>query len=58
MKEEEMTEQLFFVAPGWEEIPLLLFLLALVLVFFLIIRQNGKDYHEIEAWLAEEGLDR
>jgi len=52
-----MTEQLF-VAPGWQELPLLIFLLALVLVFFLVIRQNGKDYLEIEAWLAEEGLDR
>ncbi|EXI73450.1 MAG TPA: hypothetical protein PK440_05675 [Candidatus Accumulibacter phosphatis] len=52
-----MTEQLL-AGPGWQELPLLLFALALVLVFFLVIRQNSKDYLEIEAWLAEEDLGR
>jgi hypothetical protein len=52
-----MTEQLL-AAPGWREIPLLLCLLALRLVLFLVIRQNGRDYLEIEAWLDREGLDR
>ncbi|HAY26169.1 MAG TPA: hypothetical protein DCY47_01340 [Candidatus Accumulibacter sp.] len=55
--EETMTEQLL-AGPGWQELPLLLFALALVLVFFLVIRQNSKDYLEIEAWLAEEDLGR
>ena len=30
---------------------------ALVFVFFLVIRQNRKDFEEIEAWLAEERLN-
>ncbi|QKS29642.1 MAG: hypothetical protein FAZ92_00430 [Accumulibacter sp.] len=50
-----MTGQLF-VTPGWHELPLLLFALALALVFFLVIRQNARDYREIEAWLAEEEI--
>ncbi|MGB4911846.1 MAG: hypothetical protein WBO95_06865 [Candidatus Dechloromonas phosphoritropha] len=39
---------------GWQELPILVFVLALVFVFFLVIRQNRKDFEEIEAWLAEE----
>jgi preprotein translocase subunit YajC len=39
---------------GWQLFAVVAFDLALVFVFFLIIRQNRKDFEEIEAWLAEE----
>ena len=42
---------------GWPLFALLAFALALVFVFFLVIRQNRKDFEEIEAWLAEERLN-
>jgi hypothetical protein len=41
---------------GWQLFAVVAFDLALVFVFFLIIRQNRKDFEEIEAWLAEEKL--
>ncbi len=39
---------------GWQELPMLIFLLLLALVFFLVIRQNQKDFLEIVAWVNEE----
>lgn len=42
---------------GWQLFAILVSALALVFVFFLIIRQNRKDFEEIEAWLAEERLN-
>ncbi len=39
---------------SWQELPVLIFALLLALVFVLVIRQNQKDFLEIEAWLAEE----
>ncbi|MBL8396331.1 MAG: hypothetical protein JNK99_16560 [Candidatus Accumulibacter sp.] len=39
---------------GWQELPIIFFALLLALVFFLVIRQNQKDFLEIETWLAEE----
>jgi preprotein translocase subunit YajC len=39
---------------GWNEFPILIFALLLALVFFLVIRQNQKDFLEIEAWVAQE----
>jgi len=42
---------------GWQLFAVVAFDLALVFVFFLIIRQNRKDFEEIEAWLAEEKLN-
>lgn len=39
---------------GWHECLVLLFALLLVLVFFLVLRQNQKDFLEIEAWVTEE----
>mgnify|MGYP003396384619 CR=1 FL=1 len=41
---------------GWQLFAVVAFDLALVFVFFLIIRQNRKDFEDIEAWLAEEKL--
>ena len=41
---------------GWQLFAMVAFDLALVFVFFLIIRQNRKDFEDIEAWLAEEKL--
>lgn len=41
---------------GWQLFAMVAFVLALVFVFFLVIRQNRKDFEEIEAWLAEERL--
>jgi hypothetical protein len=51
--EKAMLHQLI-AGLGWQELPILVFVLALVFVFFLVIRQNRKDFEEIEAWLAEE----
>lgn len=45
------------VVSGWQLFAVVAFDLALVFVFFLIIRQNRKDFEEIEAWLAEEKLN-
>ncbi|MBN8463459.1 MAG: hypothetical protein J0M01_11705 [Dechloromonas sp.] len=42
---------------GWQLLAIAAFALALAFVFFLIIRQNRKDFEEIEAWLAEERLN-
>ena len=42
---------------GWQELPILVFVLVLVFVFFVVIRQNRKDLEEIEAWLAKEKLN-
>ena len=42
---------------GWQLFAMAAFALALVFVFFLVIRQNRKDFEEIEAWLAEERLN-
>ncbi len=42
---------------GWQLFAMAVFALALVFVFFLVIRQNRKDFEEIEAWLAEEKLN-
>ena len=42
---------------GWQLFAMVAFVLALVFVFFLVIRQNRKDFEEIEAWLAEEKLN-
>jgi len=42
---------------GWQLFAMVAFVLALVLVFFLVIHQNRKDFEEIEAWLAEERLN-
>ncbi len=42
---------------GWQLFAMVVFALALLFVFFLIIRQNRKDFEEIEAWLAEERLN-
>ncbi|MBN8447922.1 MAG: hypothetical protein J0M13_02745 [Candidatus Accumulibacter sp.] len=39
---------------SWQELPILIFALLLALVFFLVIRQNQKDFLEIEDWLAAE----
>ncbi|MBL0355058.1 MAG: hypothetical protein WAS49_15675 [Candidatus Dechloromonas phosphoritropha] len=39
---------------GWPLFALLAFALALVFVFFLVIRQNRKDFEDVEAWLAKE----
>lgn len=39
---------------GWQELPIGLFALFLALVFFLVIRQNQKDFLEIVAWVNEE----
>lgn len=39
---------------GWHEVSVLLFALLLALVFFLVLRQNQKDFLEIEAWVTEE----
>jgi preprotein translocase subunit YajC len=41
---------------GWQLFAIVAFALALAFVFFLVIRQNRKDFEEIEAWLAEEKL--
>ena len=41
---------------GWQLFAVVAFDLALFFVFFLIIRQNRKDFEDIEAWLAEEKL--
>ena len=43
-----------FAALGAQEFGILA--CALALVFILVIRQNRKDFEEIEAWLAEERL--
>ena len=37
-----------------QELPILMFALLLAVVFFLVVRQNQKDFLENEAWLAEE----
>ena len=42
---------------GWQLFSIVVFALALIFVFLLIIRQNRKDFEEIEAWLAEERLN-
>ena len=39
---------------SWQELPILIFALLLAVVFFLVVRQNQKDFLENEAWLAEE----
>ncbi|HRF11603.1 MAG: hypothetical protein ABTS16_07980 [Candidatus Accumulibacter phosphatis] len=39
---------------GWHEFSVLLFALLLALVFFLVLRQNQKDFLEIEAWVTEK----
>jgi hypothetical protein len=51
--EEAMPFQLL-ANLGWHECSVLLFALLLVLVFFLVLRQNQKDFLEIEAWVTEE----
>ena len=50
-----MAPNLFAVL-GAQEIGIVACALALVFVFFLVIRQNRKDFEDIEAWLAEEKL--
>ena len=54
--EKAMAPNLFAVL-GAHEFGILACALALVFVFFLVIRQNRKDFEEIEAWLAEERLN-
>ena len=55
-QEKEMSIHLI-AGSGWQLFAILVSALALVFVFFLIIRQNRKDFEEIEAWLAEERLN-
>jgi hypothetical protein len=52
-QEKAMNLQLLH-SLSWQELPVLIFALLLALVFVLVIRQNQKDFLEIEAWLAEE----
>ena len=54
--EKAMPPQLI-ADSGWQLFAMAVFALALVFVFFLVIRQNRKDFEEIEAWLAEEKLN-
>jgi hypothetical protein len=54
-QEKAMPLQLI-AGSGWQLFAMVAFVLALVFVFFLVIRQNRKDFEEIEAWLAEEKL--
>ncbi len=42
---------------GWHELPILLFAALLGLVFFLVIRQNRKDYDELLGILTSEKTD-
>lgn len=37
---------------GWRELPILIFAALLGLVFFLVIRQNQKDYLELVGLLT------
>ena len=39
---------------GWHELPILIFAALLGLVFFLVIRQNRKDYLDLVGILATE----
>lgn len=39
---------------SWNELPILIFVLLLGLVFFLVIRQNQRDYLELVGTLASE----
>jgi hypothetical protein len=54
-QEKAMPLQLI-AGSGWQLLAIVAFGLALAFVFFLVIRQNRKDFEEIEAWLAEEKL--
>jgi hypothetical protein len=39
---------------GWQEVPILIFAVLLGLVFFLVLRQNRKDYLDLKGTLASE----
>ena len=39
---------------GWQEVPILIFAVLLGLVFFLVLRQNQKDYLDLKGTLASE----
>lgn len=39
---------------GWREVPVVLFVIALGLVLFLVIRQNEKDYLDLIGALDHE----
>ena len=39
---------------SWNELPILIFVVLLGLVFFLVIRQNQRDYLELIGTLAHE----
>jgi len=42
---------------GWAEVPIALFAVLLGVVFFLVIRQNAKDYLDLVAGLESEARD-
>jgi hypothetical protein len=44
----------FFASLGWQELPFLAFAVLLCLVFFLVLRQNQKDYLDLVGTLASE----